>query len=202
MKLSREMFSVYAVTNNNPEPESIEKAINGGIKIIQLRMKNASYDELVSMAMKVKKICEGKAIFIINDNVKAALEADADGVHLGQGDMKISDARKTLKDKIIGLSAHNREEAIQAEKDGADYIGCGAMFPTETKKDVTALSVEELKNICSAVQIPTVAIGGINLDNMKYLKYSGADGVAVSNGIFSGDAEINAKAFLERWKNL
>lgn len=202
MKLSREMFSVYGVTNNNPEPESIEKAINGGIKIIQLRMKNASYDELVSMAMKVKKICEGKAIFIINDNVKAALEADADGVHLGQGDMKISDARKILKDKIIGLSAHNREEAIQAEKDGADYIGCGAMFPTETKKDVTALSAEELKNICSAVQIPTVAIGGINLDNMKYLKYSGADGVAVSNGIFSGDAEINAKAFLERWKNL
>ncbi|MBO5099087.1 MAG: thiamine phosphate synthase [Clostridia bacterium] len=198
MKLSREMFSVYGVTPNNPDAESIEKAINGGVKIIQLRMKNANRKEFLEMALKVKKICEGKALFIINDDVSIAAEIDADGVHLGQGDMKISDARKMLKNKIIGLSAHNREEAMQAEKDGADYIGCGAMFPTETKNDVIPLSLFELREICRVVTIPVVAIGGISLDNMSGLKDSGIDGIAVSSALFKGDA----KEFVERWKSI
>ena len=198
MKLSTDMFSVYGVTPNNPDTESIEKAINGGVKIIQLRMKNAARKEFLEMALKVKKICEGKALFIINDDVSIAAEIDADGVHLGQGDMKISDARKRLKNKIIGLSAHNKEEAIQAEKDGADYIGCGAMFPTETKNDVTPLALSELREICRVVTIPVVAIGGISLDNMSCLKDSGIDGIAVSSALFKGDA----KEFVERWKSI
>ncbi len=198
MKLSREMFSVYGVTPNNPDIESIEKAVNSGVKIIQLRMKNADNAEFLEMAFKVKKICQGKALFIINDNAYIALKTDADGVHLGQGDMEISEARKVLKDKIIGVSAHNKEEAIKAEKDGADYLGCGAMFETDTKKDVTPLAITELKEICRAVKIPVVAIGGITLDNMKCLKDSGITGIAVSRALFKGDAKV----FVERWKGL
>lgn len=202
MKLSKELFCVYGVTNNNPVIENIEKAIKGGIKIIQLRMKNASFDEFLSVANKVKEVCKGKALLIINDSVEIAKLSDADGVHLGQNDMEIKDARKLLGDKIVGLSAHNTEEALKAQNDGADYIGCGAMFPTESKEDVSPLSAEELTKICKAVEIPVVAIGGITLENMKYLKNTGADGIAVSKGLFSGNTEENAKAFAERWKSL
>lgn len=202
MKLTENVFPVYGVTNNNPTPESIESAIKGGVKIIQLRMKNKAEEDFMSMATKVKEICKDKAMFIINDNVEIALKADADGVHLGQGDMEIAKARKLIGNKIIGASAHNREEAIKAEKDGADYIGCGAVFYTDTKNDVTSLSIEELNKICEAVKIPVFAIGGITVDNMKCLKGSGINGVAVSSGIFNGDAEKNAKEFIERWKSI
>lgn len=202
MKLNRELLCVYGVTNNAPSIESIEKAIKGGIKIVQLRMKNASFDEFLSAANKTKEVCKGKALLIINDNVEIARLSGADGVHLGQDDMQMKDARNILGDKIIGISAHNTEEALKAQQEGADYIGCGAMFPTESKGDVSPLSVEELTKICKAVEIPVVAIGGITLANMKYLKNTGADGIAVSKGLFSGDAEVNAKAFTERWGNL
>ena len=202
MKLSKELFCVYGVTDNNPTLESIEKAIEGGVKIIQLRMKNADEKDFLNMAQRVKKICENKAIFIINDNVEIAKLVDADGVHLGQEDIDIKDARKVLENKIIGISAHNKEEAIKAEKAGADYLGCGAMFATDTKNNVTALSVSGLKEICNSVKIPVVAIGGINLNNMEKLKGCMADGVAVSSAIFKGDAKENAKMLIERWKSL
>ena len=202
MKLSKELFCVYGVTDNNPTLKSIENAIKGGVKIIQLRMKDADKNEFLEMAQKVKKVCENKALFIINDNVEIAKLIDADGVHLGQEDIDIKDARKVLENKIIGISAHNKEEAIKAESDGADYLGCGAMFSTDTKTNVSPLSVSGLKEICDSVKIPVVAIGGITLENIEQLKGCGVDGVAVSGAIFKGNAEKNAKLLLERWKSL
>ncbi len=202
MKLSKELFCVYGVTDNTPTLESIENAIKGGVKIIQLRMKDADENEFSKTAQRVKKICENKALFIINDNVEIAKLVDADGVHLGQGDMNIKDARKVLENKIIGISAHNKEEAIKAEQDGADYLGSGAMFATDTKNNVTSLSVSGLKEICDSVKIPVVAIGGIKLDNMEKLKGCKADGVAVCGALFKGDAEKNARMLIERWKSL
>ena len=202
MKLNKELFCVYGVTDNNPTLESIEKAIEGGVKIIQLRMKDAEEKDFLDMAQKVKKICENKALFIINDNVEIAKLVDADGVHLGQEDIDIKDARKVLENKIIGISAHNKEEAMKAEKAGADYLGCGAMFATDTKNNVTALSVSGLKEICDSVKIPVVAIGGITIENIEQLKDCEIDGVAVSGALFKGDVKKNADVLIERWKSL
>ena len=123
---------------------------------------------------------------MINDNVEIAKEIDADGVHVGQSDTEAKRARKILgKDKIIGISAGNLKEAIDAEKNGADYIGIGAMFHTDTKSDATSVTFEEAKEITGKVNIPVVAIGGINSENILSLKGTGVDGVAVISAIFS-----------------
>ena len=123
--------------------------------------------------------------FVINDDIYAAKEIDADGVHIGQSDMEYRKAREILgEDKIIGLSAGNLQEAIDAEKMGADYIGVGAVFHTDTKKDTTAMSFEELKEITDTVSIPVVAIGGISADNLMQLAGTGIDGISVISAIF------------------
>ncbi len=135
-----------------------------------------------------------KVPFIINDNVDLALEIDADGVHVGQDDMEAGEVRKRLgEDKIIGVSAHSVEEALRAEKCGATYLGSGAVFGSGTKKDVGTLDHEVLKEICAAVQIPVVAIGGISRDNILQLKGTGIDGVAVISAIFA-QKDIRAAA--------
>lgn len=183
---------LYAITDrtwlgNNSLYEQVEDAIKGGATFIQLREKNLSYEKFLEEAKKIKEITDKYGVpFVINDNVEIAKEIDADGVHVGQSDTEAKRAREILgKDKIIGISAGNLKEAIEAEKNGADYIGIGAMFHTDTKSDATSVTFEEAKEITSKVNIPVVAIGGINSENIISLKGTGVDGVAVISAIFS-----------------
>lgn len=183
---------LYAITDrswlgNNSLYEQVEDAIKGGATFIQLREKNLSYEKFLEEAKKIKEITDKYGVpFVINDNVEIAKEIDADGVHVGQSDTEAKRAREILgKDKIIGISAGNLKEAIDAEKNGADYIGIGAMFHTDTKSDATSVTFEEAKEITGKVNIPVVAIGGINSENILSLKGTGVDGVAVISAIFS-----------------
>ena len=165
----------------------IEEAIKGGVKIVQLREKNISTKDFYEKALKVKEICENYgALFIINDRLDIAQVVGADGVHLGQSDMPIEKAREILKDKfLIGATARNVEEAKRAELLGADYIGSGAIFGTNTKDNAKKLEMEELKKIVASVKIPVFAIGGINIDNVSILKNIGLQGICVVSGILS-----------------
>lgn len=189
----REQLKLYAVTDEawvgkkyNTLEEQIKEALEGGITFLQLREKNLNQEAFVEKAKAIKKLTDTFQVpLIINDNVEVAVIIDADGVHLGQDDMNIQDARKRLgKDKIIGVSAHNVEEALLAEKMGADYLGVGAVFGTSTKKDANALPEGELRRICDAVSIPVVAIGGVNKENILELTGAGVAGAAIVSGIF------------------
>ena len=165
----------------------IEEAIKGGVKIVQLREKNISTKDFYEKALKVKEICKNYgALFIINDRLDIAQAIGADGVHLGQSDMPIEKAREILKDKfLIGATARNVEEAKRAELSGADYIGSGAIFGTNTKDNAKKLEMEELKKIVASVKIPVFAIGGINIDNVGILKNIGLQGICAVSGILS-----------------
>lgn len=194
MKLSKRDMILYAVTdrswlNGKSLSEEVEEAIIGGATFIQLREKNLNDSDFLDEAFEIRRICNKYKIpFVIDDNVEIALKSGADGVHLGQNDMNIQQARRILGyDKIIGATARTVEQAVRAENEGADYIGSGAVFATSTKSDTVPLSYENLCRICSSVKIPVVAIGGINADNIKYLKSSGISGIAVVSGIFKSD---------------
>lgn len=199
-------YSVYLVTDRDllkgrNLTEVIEEAILGGTSIVQLREKYASSLEFYEVAKEVKKITDKYNVpLIINDRIDIVLAIDASGVHLGQSDIPCSIARKILpQGKIIGVSAHNLKEAEKALKDGADYLGCGAVFNTSTKKDVTTLSYEGLKEITDNINIPIVAIGGINENNIITLKGSGINGVAVVSSIIGKE---NVKGASEKLKEL
>ncbi|NLZ48737.1 MAG: thiamine phosphate synthase [Clostridiales bacterium] len=192
MKFDRKSMLLYAVTDRawlgaKSLSMVVREALEGGASFIQLREKNLSFDDFLAEANEIKEVCKEYMVpFVINDNVDVALACDADGVHLGQDDMSPIEARKILGDnKIIGLSAVNLEQAILAEKQGADYLGVGAVFPTSTKEDADYVSYEELKKICEAVSIPVVAIGGIGADNIMELRGSGIDGISVVSAIFA-----------------
>ncbi len=163
----------------------VEKAIKNGVSFIQLREKDLSTDEFRSLALKLKEVTDKYHIpFLINDNIEVAVEIKTDGVHIGQDDMDAKEARELIGvEKILGVSASTIEEAKKAEEDGADYIGVGAIFPTASKDDAGAVSIETLKAINKAVNIPVVAIGGINASNIEDFKGSGIDGVAVISAI-------------------
>lgn len=188
----REQMSLYAVTdrhwlNGQTLYEQVEEALKGGATFIQLREKNLTEEEFLEEARKIQQLCkEYRVPFIINDNVKLAKEIDADGVHVGQSDMEALDVRAQLgEDKIIGVSARTVEQALLAEKHGADYLGVGAVFQTGTKTDAREVEHSVLKEICTKVDIPVVAIGGITQDNVKELSGSGINGVAVISAIFA-----------------
>ena len=183
---------IYLVTDEKACLEKdfyscIEEAIKGGVKIVQLREKNISTKDFYEKALKVKEICKNYGVlFIINDRLDIAQAVGADGVHLGQSDMPIEEARKILKDKfLIGATARNIEEAKRAELLGADYIGSGAIFGTSTKDNAKKLEMEELKKIVASVKIPVFAIGGININNVGSLKNIGLQGICAVSGILS-----------------
>ena len=165
----------------------IEESIKGGVKIVQLREKNSSTKDFYEKALKVKKICKNYgALFIINDRLDIAQAVEADGVHLGQTDMPIEKARKILKNKfLIGATARNAKEAKKAELSGADYIGSGAIFGTNTKGNAKKLEMEDLKKIVNSAKIPVFAIGGININNVCMLKNIGLQGICAVSGILS-----------------
>ena len=165
----------------------IEEAIKGGVRTVQLREKNISTKDFYEKALKVKEICKNYGVlFIINDRLDIAQAVEADGVHLGQSDMPIEKAREILKDKfLIGATARNVEEAKRAEFLGANYIGSGAIFGTNTKDNAKKLEMEELKKIVASIKIPVFAIGGININNVSSLKNIGLQGICAVSGILS-----------------
>ena len=197
MTFSGKDLLLYAVTERYPDRDffvQIESALKGGITCLQLREKHLSKAEFIDEARIVKRLCEKYSVpLIINDDVEVALSCGADGVHIGQDDGDVAEVRRIAGNRlIIGVSAHNVEEALAAEKAGADYLGCGAVFGSTTKSNVHVLPLETLKNIATAVKIPIVAIGGINETNMMRLAGSGINGVAVISAIF-GAVDIESK---------
>lgn len=190
VKCSEKSMRLYAVTGGTsslPLAEQVRQAVAGGATFVQLREKTPDHAEIVRKALELKEICAAaKVPLVIDDDVRAAREADVDGVHVGQSDMALADARRLLgPGKIVGVSVHTVEEALTAERGGADYLGVGAMFATATKTDAEVLSFETLREICAAVRIPVVAIGGISMENLPRFAGSGADGAAVVSAIFS-----------------
>ena len=200
MKFDKKDLLLYDVTDRSwlgsqPLAGAVEKALKGGATFVQLREKNLDEREILKEAVEIKELCRKYGVpFVVNDNINIAIEADADGVHVGQKDMEAGIARKLIgRDKILGVSVQTVEQAIMAEKNGADYLGVGAVFYTVTKADADYVDFETLTAICKAVSIPVVAIGGINKDNIMELAGSGICGIAVISAIFA-QADIEKAA--------
>lgn len=194
MNCTAEMLRLYAVTDRAwvgklTLPQQVEAALKGGATCVQLREKNIADSSILAEAREISALCKQYRVpFILNDNVALAAQCGADGVHLGQEDMDPAEARRILgPDAIIGVSAHNVAEAKAAVAAGADYLGCGAMFATTTKTNVTALPKETLRAICAAVGVPVVAIGGISKQNLLSLAHCGEAGVALVSAIFAAE---------------
>ncbi len=193
MNFSPQTLRLYAVSDrgwlkeNQTLKEILPLLFENGVTLFQLREKHLSREAFLQEAWEIKEICHRYNIsLIINDAVDIAREIGADGVHIGLSDMSIKKARSLLgEEAIIGASAHNIAEALAAEKAGANYIGCGAVFSTSTKTDTTSLPLHELKAICKAVHIPAVAIGGITDENLLQLSGSGIAGAAVVSALFA-----------------
>ena len=204
MELNRESMRLYAVTAETHDREALLKqvaaAIDGGARIVQLREKELKGEALLALARRFADLCREKgAISIINDDVTICRDSGADGVHLGQGDMDARQARAVLgPDKLIGVSAHNVEEALRAEANGADYLGSGAAFVTGTKTDAKPIDHETYRAITGAVSIPVVAIGGITGENMSELAGRGLAGAAVVSAIFGKEDVYTAACELRK----
>lgn len=194
MKFNKDMLLLYAITNRCDEDKElflkqIEDALKGGVTILQLREKNLEKEEFLAEAKEVKALCEKYNVpLIINDKVDIALEAGADGVHVGIEDMEVEKIRKIApEDFIIGATAKTKEQAEIAEKSGADYLGVGAVFPSPTKTNAVRITNEMLKEICESVEIPAVAIGGISIDNIDTIERNVVEGVALVSAVFGAD---------------
>ena len=205
MNCDKKDLLLYAVTdrhwlNGRELADVVKESLDGGVTILQLREKTLEEDKFLEEAKLLQTLCrERKIPFIINDNVDIAVAMDADGVHVGQSDMEALDVRaKVGPDKIVGVSAQTVEQALLAEKHGADYLGVGAVFPTGSKDDADDVSYETLKAICEAVSIPVVAIGGISQENVSRLAGSGICGVAVISAIYAAKDICAAASKLKR----
>lgn len=192
MKVDKKDMLLYLVTDRRwlkekTLPEVVKLAIENNVTFVQLREKNLDYEKFKELAIEIKKITDEYQIpFVINDNIKIAMEIDADGVHVGQKDLAAAKARQLLgHDKILGVSVNTVEQAIEAEKAGADYLGVGSIFSTKSKLDAAGIDMEEVNKITKAVSIPAVGIGGINSENIHLLKNSGLDGIAVISAILA-----------------
>ena len=204
MNFCKDMLLLYGVTGRGCESaqtlyRQIEAALKGGVTLVQLREKNLSDADYVEEAVKVKALCHRYGVpLIINDKVDVAIKSGADGVHVGIEDTPVRQIRqKVPKDFIIGATAKTVEQAQDAEKAGADYLGVGAVFPSPSKKNVIRITLGQLKDICLSVSIPTVAIGGINLENVMEIQGCGMDGIAVISAIFAADDIQNAAVKLK-----
>ncbi|MEA4988169.1 MAG: thiamine phosphate synthase [Anaerovorax sp.] len=205
MKFDNKSLLLYAVTDRSwvgrqTFQEQVEEALAAGVTFLQLREKQINEEEFLKEAREIKKLAKKYNVpFVINDNVQVALQSDADGVHVGQSDMEADDVRKLLgKEKILGVSVQTVEQAKTAEKRGADYLGVGAVFNTSTKTDAAEVSYKTLKEICEAVSIPVVAIGGIDSENVSQLAGSGIEGIAVISALFSNDSIRKAAESLKK----
>lgn len=182
----REKLKLYVITDRRlkPEIESVREALEGGATSIQLRIKNASTREMIKIGKRIRELTkEYDALYFVDDRLDVALATNADGVQLGPEDMPISLAREIAPNLIIGASVYSLEEALQAEKERADYLGAGSVFPTPTKAGVRVIGVEGLRKIVESVKIPVVAIGGINHKNARDVLKTGVDGIAIISAI-------------------
>ena len=194
MKCGKKAMLLYAVTDRawvgkQSLYEQVESALKGGATCIQLREKELDDDAFLNEAIEISALCKQYGVpFFINDNVEIAIKCHADGIHVGQEDMEAAQVRQRVgNDMMIGVSVHSVEEALEAVRNGADCLGVGAMFSTSTKTDVNVLPKETLRDICAAVDIPVVAIGGIGKSNISQLASTGVDGVALVSAIFAAD---------------
>lgn len=204
---------LYAVTDRawlsegETLPQQVEKAILGGVGLVQLREKKLKGEELEKLAIEVRNVCRlHKIPFIVNDDVKLAARIDADGVHVGQSDMDVEKARAILgHDKIIGATAKTIKQAKKAQKAGADYLGSGAVFGSSTKTDAIPMDLSLFTEICNSVDIPVFAIGGITGENIEKLSGTPLAGAAVISGIFAAEdveaAARDLKAKLDNFEN-
>lgn len=205
MHLHKKDLLLYAVTDRNwlngaTLCSQVEKALRGGVTLVQLREKNLKKEQFLQEAREIRDLCRNYHVpFVINDNVEIAMAVGADGVHVGQSDMEAGDVRAKLgPDKIIGVTAKTVDQALLAQKRGADYLGVGAVFHTSSKPDAREITHETLKEICNAVQIPVVAIGGISQQNVLQLSGSGISGVAVISAIFAQPDIVSASQTLRQ----
>lgn len=194
MKCDKKAMLLYAVTDRawvgkQSLYEQVESALKGGATCIQLREKELDDDAFLKEAIEISALCKQYGVpFFVNDNVEIAIKCHADGIHVGQEDMEAAQVRQRVgNDMMIGVSTHSVEEALEAVRNGADCLGVGAMFSTSTKTDVNVLPKETLRDICAAVDIPVVAIGGIGKSNISQLASTGVDGVALVSAIFAAD---------------
>lgn len=192
MKLDKKDLLLYAITdsawlNGRALKDVVKESLDGGATCIQYRQKHLDIEHFILEAKQLQQLCRAYHVpFIIDDNVDIASIIDADGVHVGQNDMCVEDVRKKLgPDKIIGASAHTVQEAILAEKMGADYLGVGSCFTTTTKEDAKSIDFQIVKDITHAVSIPVIGIGGITNENVRQLGGFGLDGVAVISAIYA-----------------
>lgn len=194
MKCDEKAMLLYAVTDRawtgkQTMLEQVEAALEGGVTCVQLREKELDRKNFLKEAIEMKELCARYQVpFIVNDEVEIAIECGADGIHVGQKDMEAGNVRALVGEKmIVGVSAQTVEQAVAAERAGADYLGVGAVFNTTTKLDASEVSIQTLKEICQAVTIPVVAIGGIGKKNMMELVGTGVDGVALVSAIFAAE---------------
>lgn len=194
MKCDKKTMLLYAVTDRmwtgkQTLYDQVEAALRGGVTCVQLREKELDDEAFLNEAIEIKELCRKYNVpFFINDNVNVAIRCGADGIHVGQEDMAAGTVRSLVgEDMIIGVSVHTVEEAVEAVKNGADCLGVGAMFSTSTKLDAGVLPMQTLSDICHAVDIPVVAIGGLNKGNIAKLSGTGVDGVALVSAIFAAE---------------
>lgn len=210
MKFAESMLRLYAVTDRSWTGEQtlyqqVESALKGGATCVQLREKELDFDAFLAEAVQLKALCSRYGVpLIINDNVEIALRCGADGIHVGQEDMEAQNVRALVgDDMIVGVTAKTVEQALAAQQAGADYLGSGAVFGSTTKTNARPMSCETLREICNAVSIPVVAIGGINLKNIRELKNTDIHGVAVVSGIFAAeDIEQECRLLLEESRKI
>ncbi|MFS0762886.1 thiamine phosphate synthase [Peribacillus phoenicis] len=202
MKKSQIDLSLYLVTEESIGIEELTKiiaeSVSGGVSIVQLREKNNSSLSFYNKASALKQLLNKLSIpLIINDRVDIALAVAADGIHIGQDDLPLPVVKKMVpEDMIVGVSVSTLEEALEAERNGADYIGVGSVFPTKTKQDATLMAIGDLEEICRSVSIPAVAIGGITADNISALSASGLSGTAVVSAIMNAESPKTASESL------
>ena len=194
MKCDKRHMLLYAVTDRawagkQTLYQQVEAALKGGVTCVQLREKALDEAAFLQEARDICALCRRYGVpFIVNDNVDVAVACGADGVHVGQEDMETGEVRRRVgEDMILGVSVHTVEEARQAVRNGADYLGLGAVFPTGTKTDADVMPGDMLRAICGAVDVPTVAIGGLNRSNILQLSGSGVDGAALVSAIFGAE---------------
>lgn len=201
--LNRLCFITPSGADRQPLEQIVTSVLQCGVRWVQYRDKERDSGQLYQIALDLRAITSVySAMLIINDRVDIALAVGADGVHLGQSDLPLVEARKLMGQKVIGISTHNVPEALEAESKGADYIGFGAVFPTQTKADAVTRGLQALRAVAESVAIPVIAIGGITSENARYAFETGCHAVALSSGLMTGDIAGNVRRLSEHLGSL